>query len=80
MGALTRLVGYPGQLLARVWRTLTRKHTDNLTGYCSRWGCLLPVNETSPYGMGPCCMVCRYGLRAVALEADDGQARRRYSE
>ena len=34
---------------------------------CSRWGCLLPVGTTSPWGPGPLCSVCRYGLRAVAF-------------
>ena len=58
----------PGQFLSLV--------RDNMKprGRCQRWGCLLPVNPSSPFGPGPVCMVCTENLRPGHFPEHPGEA------
>ena len=58
-----QVTGKAGQFLSWVAGIFRRR----VPTHCERWGCLLPVHEGSAFGRGPVCMVCRYGLRHVAM-------------
>lgn len=62
---------YSGQVLTWVKTMMLSRGEGPREARCATWGCLLPTSKTSPFGTGPVCEVCRYGLRPVAFPAKE---------
>ena len=61
----------PGQVLTWVKAIVLFRGDGPREVACTTWGCLLPTSNTSQFGAGPACDVCRYGLRHVAFPAKE---------